>query len=139
MPFGPAERLRLRQLLRQFRAAHNVASLPGGAGKALEAWILMSMAKSASHEGWAVRLHRGDGQPLPSGQAFAFRDQPGKIKQSDPVAVGFVALTSPKSQSGSFELHGGVQWRGRSGARHECDVSLLPANVGVALRATAGG
>lgn len=139
MPFGPVERRQLRQLLRQFRAAHGVASTPSGTGKALEAWVLMRMADCAHRRGWIVQLQGGDGLPLPAGALFAFRSQPGKIKQADVHAVGCVALSPPDPNGDQFELHGGVQWRGRSGARHECDVSMLPAVVGRAIRATSGG
>ena len=151
MPFGTQERRELRNLLRQFRAAHTWSVLPSGTGKALEAWVMMRMAGAASAHGWTVRLHGGDGNPLPSGADFLFRTQPGPIKKASIAAVGYVALTvptitptssptgAPASASDTFELHGGVQWRGRSGARHECDISLLPADVGIAIRGTAGG
>lgn len=139
MPFGSIERRELRQLLRQFRASHATASMPTGTGKALEAWVMMRMAGSAASDGWIVSLHGGDGLPLPPGTAFTFRTQPGKIKQANIHAVGFVAMSPPNPNGERYELHGGVQWRGRSGARHECDVLLLPSVVGNAIRATAGG
>ncbi len=139
MAFGPNQQAELRRLLARFRAAHATASVPTGAGKALEAWVTMRMGRAAQDKGWSVQLRRGDGLPLPPGATFAFRTQPGMIKAASPQAVGYLGLQPPDPAAEAFELHAGVQWRGRSGARHECDVSLLPATVGSAIRATATG
>ncbi len=140
MAFGPTERRELRRLLREFRASHAAVSVPGGEGKALEAWVLMRMAKSARQHGWAVSLRQGDGTALPARSAFKFRLQPGKIAASRASAVGYVSLVPPNPTQGTaLELHGGIQWRGRSFARHECDISMLPATIGDAIRKSGGG
>ncbi len=140
MAFGLIERRELRRLLREFRASHSATTVPSVEGKALEAWVLMRMAESANQHGWAVSLRQGDGTPLPAGSTFKFRLQPGKIAASNASAVGYVSLIPPNPTLGTaLELHGGVQWRGRSAARHECDISMLPASIGYSIRNGGGG
>lgn len=61
------------------------------------------------------------------------------IQSSSPTAPGYVLLEHINVVDRRLELHSSVQWVGRSGARHECDVSVLPALVGEALRLNGGG
>ncbi len=140
MTFGSAQRKELKQLLRQFRAAHSAVALPSGTGKALEAWVMMKMADAAAGAGWQARLHDGSGNPLASWAEFKFRTQGGKIACANPAAVGYVALEAPDGDPAKAqELHGGVRWKGRSAATHELDISMVPAVVGIALRGQSAG
>ena len=140
MALPPALVSELRATLASFRAAHSAVAVPGGAGKALEAWLLMKLADTARlTSNWRVTLRAGDGSQLASGADFRLPDQPSPIASSSPTAPCFVLLEHCVHDDRRLELHGGLQWMGRSGARHECDISLIPASIGEALRNSGGG
>lgn len=140
MPLPPALVRELRATLASFRAAHGAIAVPGGAGKALEAWLLMKLADAARHTmNWRVTLRAGDGSPLASGADFRLPDRQSPIASSSPSAPSFVLLEHRRYNNRQLELHGGLQWMGRSGARHECDISVIPASIGTALRNSVGG
>jgi len=112
----------------------------GGTGKALEAWLLMKLAEAATEmPDWSATLCQGDGSPLPSGAPFLLPDQRSRIPASNPAAPGFVLLEHYRDTNLRFELRGSLQWRGRSGALHECDISLIPAAIAEVIRASGGG
>ena len=128
----------LRTTLRAFRAAHSALAVPTSAGRALEAWVLIKFAHRASMmPGWNVSLRRGNDTPLPAGHAFAFPAGGTGIRASHLHAPMFILLEH--SRHGAYELHGSLTWKGRSGATHECDVSLLPRRVAHSLRTHGGG
>jgi hypothetical protein len=140
MPLDPFLETELRTMLAAFRAAHGPTAIPNAAGKALEAWLLIKLGDTARLSGvWNVMLCRGDGLPLPPGADFLTRSQPGAIAASAAGAPGFVRIAHKREPQLSVELHGGLQWLGRSQARHECDVSLLPRAIGDAIRGSGGG
>lgn len=129
----------LRNMLRAFRAAHGPTAVPNGNGKALEAWLLVKMAMEARHTGhWTVELRRGDGSPLPAGQPFDLPGGPSQLCPSNPSGPCFVHLQH-NLHGTRLEIHGGLQWMGRSDARHECDVSVIPAEIAERLRFNGGG
>lgn len=130
----------LRRMLGVFGAANGLAAIPGGSGKALEAWVLMRLALAARQTGqWRVSLRRGDGQPLSPGAVFALATFQAGIRPSSPSAPCYVLLEHWRAAHKRLELHGSLQWRGRSAATHEIDVSILPASIAEALRAHGGG
>lgn len=142
MPLTGAAESELRRILRNFRAAHSGTLLPTGEGKALEAWVLMKLANTVRTYRptvWSVSLQRGDGTALTRGEAFSFPSQRSRIQPSNPAGPGYVLLQHLRYPERRLELHGSVQWQGRSGARHEIDVSVLPAAIGEALRVNGGG
>lgn len=140
MALPPAVETDLRTILRNFRAASGPPSVPGGTGKALEAWLLMKLAEAATEmPDWSATLCQGDGSPLPSGAPFLLPDQRSRIPASNPAAPGFVLLEHYRDTNLRFELRGSLQWRGRSGALHECDISLIPAAIAEVIRASGGG
>jgi hypothetical protein len=140
MALPPALVSELRATLAAFRAAHGAVAVPGGAGKALEAWLLMKLADTARRTtNWLVTLRAGDGSQLASGADFRLPDQPSPIASSSSSAPCFVLLEHHQYDDRRLELHGGLQWMGRSGARHECDISVIPASIGEALRNSGGG
>lgn len=143
VPLPPAIASELRHMLRAFGAAHG-AAMPTGAGKALEAWVLVKLAETAAAmPSWTVSLRRGDGSPLPASMPFGLPDQRSRIQPSNPSAPCYVLLehrASPFAEVDMrLEVRGSVQWKGRSGALHECDVSVLPAEIGEAIRDNGGG
>lgn len=141
MALPPLIRTNLLHILRRLRAAHGILAVPTGAGKALEAWILMKLAETASLlPGWTVTLRRGDGTQLPAGTSFAFPAKGSGIKRNNVGAPGYVLLEYVGIEDQyRFELRGSLQWKGRSGALHECDISMLPAQIGEAIRNNGGG
>jgi hypothetical protein len=94
MPLSSTAETELRQMLRDFRAAHFGAVAPTGEGKALEAWVLMKLAYTVhqSMPTWRVTLRRGDGSLLPTGASFDLPSQRSRIQPSSPTAPGYVLL-----------------------------------------------
>lgn len=112
--------------------------LPSAPGKGLELWLMMVVAEAFNgRPGWSATLRDGSGAPLASTDAFESRAQPGRIANSNPQAPGFVRLDGPGAKA--FELHGSLQFVGRSHGRHEIDLSIIPAHIGAAIRAHGGG
>lgn len=139
MPLPANLKLELRQMLQSFAAAHGGTNVPKAAGKALEAWLILRLATHARSSGqWAVTLRRGDGSILPSGQPFKLPGHQAGILKANPAGPGFVLFEKLSDPSISLELHGGLQWVGRSDATHECDVSLVPSYITQPLRLTGG-
>lgn len=141
MPLSLTVETELRQMLREFRAAHSGAVAPTGEGKALEAWVLMKLAHTV-HQNmptWRVTLRRGDGSLLPSGASFDLPSQRSRIQPSSPTAPGYVLLEHMTYADRRLELRGSLQWKGRSDAKHEIDVSVVPAEIGEAIRNNGGG
>jgi len=141
MPLSVAAEAELRQMLRDFRAAHSGAVAPTGQGKALEAWVLMKLADTVrqSMPTWRVTLRRGDGSLLPTGASFDLPSQRSRIQPSSPTAPGYVLLEHTIHTDRRLELRGSVQWKGRGDAKHEIDVSVVPAAIGEAIRNNGGG
>jgi hypothetical protein len=140
VPLPTTLQTELRHILRAFRAAHGAAAVPGGAGKALEAWLLMKLAQTATLlPAWEVSLRQGDGTPLPRGATFRLPAQRSAIPASNAAASGYVLLERQLEPEHRLELHGSLQWRGRSNAKHECDISVVPALIGEAIRDNGGG
>ena len=142
MPLTSTAEAELRNMLRAFRAAHSGVIAPLGQGKALEVWVLMKLADTVRlrmNTSWRVSLRRGDGTALPVGASFNLPSQRSKIQASSSTAPGYVLIEHIADTDRRFELHSGVQWQGRSGAKHEIDVSVLPAAIGEAIRNNSGG
>ncbi|MBB2713090.1 hypothetical protein N2597_03230 [Rhizobium sophoriradicis] len=140
MALPSAQKRELRNLLRAFRAAHGPAAVPSGAGKAMEAWVLMRLARTASVlSQWNVSLRQGDGTPLTPGAPFALPAGPSQIPGNSPHGPSFVLLERVGDPSFNLELRGSVQWKGRSEAKHELDISVIPASISRTIRMNGGG
>ena len=142
----------LRNALRSFRAANGHSVVPTSAGRALEAWLVMRLARAARATGtWTVTLRLGDGKALRRGGTFALPTSQAGILPSDPAGPGFVQLERMTTAAEMvvlnlhtpsmivLELHGSLQWKGRSDATHELDVSLLNQSIATPLRNGTGG
>ena len=139
MALPSAVALDLRNALRGFRAANGPTVVPTTSGRAMEAWLMMSLARAAQTSGrWTVSLRRGDGTPLAAGNAFPFAAFQSGILPSNPSGPGFVQLDRTHGTPLALELHGSLQWKGRSNATHELDVSLMPQVLAQALRVAGG-
>ncbi|MFN3806620.1 hypothetical protein [Asticcacaulis sp.] len=129
----------LRNMLAQFRANNAFTSIPGGNGKALEAWVMFRLATAAAVSSrWHVTLRRGDETPLPPGAQFPFPSAQHEIEPSSPSAAGYIHLQD-LLEGYDLELHSSLRWGGRSNATHEIDISVIPAAIASTLRAAAGG
>ncbi len=130
----------LRAVLRRFSAQFGAAALPTAAGRALEAWLTMRLAHVAYRTGrWRVAFVGSDGRTLRPGAAYAFPAGQGGIPAKRSGGPSHVRLVSLDDRRVRLELHAGLQWLGRSGATHECDVSLLPSRIAEPLRRAGGG
>ena len=88
---------------------------------------------------WQVTLRCGDGSLLPPGVPFDLSSHHSKIQPRSPSAPGYILLEHTTHSDCGLELRGSVQWMGRSGAKHEIDVSVVPADIGEAIRNNGGG
>jgi hypothetical protein len=141
MPLPPHAVQDIRNALRAFRAAHRGAVVPNAAGKALEVWTLMKLAQAASvaRPNWIVSLRGGNGLNLPAGAMFDLPSKGGRIKAAPNARTGYIHLENPRDPGRSLELHGSLEWIGRSSATHEWDVSVLPSVIGHAIRNSPAG
>ena len=141
MALSSAAEQELRNMLRAFRAAHAGVVTPVGQGKALEAYVLLKLAQTVRRRlhSWTVSLRRGDGRLVGPGQPFNLPQTRTPIQPPHPQAPGYVLLSHRSAPHLHLELHCSLQWQGRSGAKHECDVSVVPAVIADALRVGGGG
>ncbi|HWE99128.1 MAG TPA: hypothetical protein VG248_04975 [Caulobacteraceae bacterium] len=143
MALDPTFAAELRASLASFGARSGAASVPNAPGKALELWLQLKLATVAqTMRHWTVTLRDGSGAPLSSG-SWILRANPQGLGPLAPSSPGWVhlAYTPPwvPPPGRDLEIHGGLQWLGRSGASHECDVSILPAIVADQIRSDGGG
>ncbi|CAN5495827.1 hypothetical protein BH10PSE12_BH10PSE12_07810 [soil metagenome] len=113
-----------------------------GAGRIFELFVMTSVARGLRDAGFTVWLQRSDGtQILPT-------DSDRRFIQRGGAPTGVPAASSgPGNGSvigfrggagGGWEIWNGIQFGGRSGARHEIDIAVVPASVGAALRVHGG-
>jgi hypothetical protein len=139
----PALALQLETALVALGMSRASTTLPSAPGKALELWLVMRIAAHfKAQPGWAATLCDGAGSPLAASMPFLMRAQPGPISARLASAPGFVQITraaTPGAPAMAFELHGSLQFTGRSSARHELDISVITDRVGQAIRTGGGG
>src|SRR5437868_504640 len=122
-------------MLGRFRAANAAAAVPTSAGKALEARLLMRLATAARRtRRWRVSLRQGNGSRLPPNASFQLPTYQSGVQASSLSSPGFILLRRRSTPLVKLELHCSLQWKGRSDATHECDVSVIPFDVAQALR-----
>ena len=130
----------LRALLEAFRVEHGIASVPEGAGKAMEAWLVMRLAtEAAALPQRTVTLRSSDGTQIDVGAPFRLPAQPRSIPAATRLGADHVLIQDRRNPPMAMELHGSLQWTGRSQARHEYDVSLVPLKIAQAIRENGGG
>lgn len=131
----------LGHILQSFHAAYAQVFMPTNDGKAFEALVMMRLAYNVQclMPTWSVRLSRGDGTPLAAGTPFNFPAGKSGIRPANPHGPGYVDFQHVRYGDRRVEMHGSLQWRGRSMTRHEIDISVVPASIATALRAQGGG
>lgn len=142
MPLSHQAAAELGQILGSFHAAYAQVFLPSNDGKAFEALVMMRLAhhvRGTMPTTWSVHLSRGDGTPLPAGAPFNFPAGKSGIRPANPNGPGYVDFQHVRYGDRHVEMHGSLQWRGRSDTRHEIDLSVLPASIATALRTNGGG
>ncbi len=138
MAITPRQIAQLRAALRRLNAAHG-ATLPTASGKAMEAWVMMRLSRYAqATQRWRVTLRLGDASPLPLGGVFIFPKNQDGIRAANVANPGHIRFENVTDATRRFELHNSLQWCGRSGATHECDLSVLPSSIADTLRRTPG-
>lgn len=114
-----------------------------GAGRAFELFVMSGIARELQVRGYDVWLQRSDGSPIrPHDSDRQFFQRGGAPTGVSGAAQG----TNNASVIGfrwahrqAWEIWNGIQFEGRSGARHEIDLAVVPETVGRALRARANG
>lgn len=123
-------------------AARSVATYPTEPGKAFELWLEFRLADYWSRHGATVELLDGAGNSLAPNAGFVTRGNPGHIARANAAKPGSIrvnfrpgVLDAMGNPVAEYELHGSVQFHGRSAALHECDISLIPADLARRIRA----
>lgn len=136
---------RIKRNLKNILNAAPVLKHAKGPGRIFELYVMMRVAKALKDAGWTV-------EPLASnGNQILTPALPGIPKKHLPfiqrggAPTGIVPTLSENGPSSikvsrggkSYEIFNGVQFRGRSGALHELDISIIPHALASALRAGA--
>lgn len=115
-----------------------------GAGRAYELYIMTALADRLRTTGANVWVQRSDGSRIAPGDSDRQFVQRGGAPSGVPGSaqgrngMSTIAFRLPAS-SRTWEIWNGVQFSGRSGGKHEFDISIVPAHTGVALRALPTG
>jgi hypothetical protein len=114
-----------------------------GAGRIFELFVMTGIAAELQGRGHDVWLQRSDEtRMVPGDPTLNFIQRggapagvaPASAGPRNPSCIGF-----QKSGSGHvWEIWNGVQFKGRSGAAHEFDISIVPQQIGRALRGAGG-
>jgi hypothetical protein len=115
-----------------------------GAGRAYELYIMTGIAEGLACAGWQVRVQRSDETfiaPTDVDRRFIQRGGgPTGVagKAQGPENGSSFVFWRPGSER-LWEIWNGIQFIGRSAAMHEIDISIVPREVGIALRAMPSG
>lgn len=113
-----------------------------GRGRLFELFVQTGIATRLQNHGLDVWLQRSDGSRIHPTDADRRFIQRGGAPSGVPSAAhgaGNASVIAFRAGTGSrWEIWNGVQFQGRSGATHEIDVALVPAEVGDDLRAGGG-
>jgi hypothetical protein len=114
-----------------------------GAGRIFELFVMTGIGQRLQSKGFIVWLQRSDGTPILSA------DSDRRFIQRGGAPTGVAAAAQGPNNASvigfrwgrrpAWEIWNGIQFRGRSGATHEIDIAVVPAEVGDTLRATGGG
>ena len=116
----------------------------GGAGRIYELFLMTAIADSLQAAGANVWIKRSDGTKIRSGDAnrqFVQRGGspsglPGRAQGANGMSAIAFQLHNSRRE---WEIWNGVQFSGRSGGKHEFDISIVPAHTASALRGRISG
>ena len=115
-----------------------------GAGRLYELFLMTSIADNLRSAGATVWVRRSDGTKIGPGDAnrqFVQRGGlPSGLPGSGQGANGMSAFAFQlKNSQREWEIWNGVQFCGRSGAKHEFDIAIVPVHTASTLRAQRTG
>jgi hypothetical protein len=123
---------------------NNVTALDhaSGAGRVFELYVMTSLARGLQNAGFSVWLQRSDGTPiLPTDTDRRFIQRGGSptgVAAASDGPNNASVIGFPRSPRQHWEIWNGIQFAGRSSAKHEIDISIVPGSVGSAIRARGG-
>jgi hypothetical protein len=136
---------RIKRNLKNILQAAPVLKNANGAGRIFELYVMMRVAKELRHSGWTVEPLASNGKHLlpPSTGMPKIKSQP--FIQRGGAPTGIVPTSGNNGPSTikisrkgrSYEILNGVLFQGRSSALHELDISVVPHQLAVQLRARA--
>jgi hypothetical protein len=114
-----------------------------GAGRAFELFVMTGIALELQVRGFEVWLQRSDGSRISradSDRSFIQRGgAPTGVAGASQGTSNASVIGFRWQQRSKWEIWNGIQFEGRSGARHEIDLAIVPESVGRALRAKPAG
>lgn len=118
--------------------------ITNGAGKAFELLVMTGIGEELRKRGCHVSVQRSDGlQILPSHSDRRFCQVGGRPRgvpgaNEGPLNTSSIVFVVPTSGK-EWEILNGVQFVGRSRAKHELDLAIVPRAVSATLRARHNG
>jgi hypothetical protein len=113
-----------------------------GRGRLFELFVLTGIARRLQNHGFDVWLQRSNGSriyPTDTDRRFIQRGGAPSGVPSAAHGAGNASVIAFRTGTGSrWEIWNGIQFQGRSGATHEIDIALVPAEVGDDLRVGGG-
>lgn len=120
----------------------SVLKSANGAGRIYELYLMTGIAVELQRRGWAVSLQRSDGSIIgPRDTDRQFIQRAGSptgvsIASKGRGNASSILIAHPRTNR-EWEIWNGIQFIGRSGAKHEVDIAIVPREVGTTLRASA--
>jgi len=114
-----------------------------GAGRIFELFVMTGVGRRLQSKGFTVWIQRSDGTRIlatdPNRRFIQRGGTPTGISAAsqgpnNASVIGFRWQGRP-----AWEIWNGIQFGGRSGATHEIDIAVVPAEVGRSLRTNGGG
>lgn len=127
---------RIKTDLSNLIAGAPVLAHANGAGRIFELYLVMRLARKLKAANWIVDPLDHQGNKIVGGASYVQRGgAPTGILPSI-VSMGPSSIRIQRDKSSqAYEIFNGIQFMGRSKALHEIDISLVPVDIAVALRA----
>lgn len=126
---------RIKRALRALLGSAPTLQEATGAGRVFELYVMFRLAVALKARGWLVTPLDSNGSPLIPGQPFIQRG--GLPSGVSPAIAGPASGASSlkiEKNGQEWELWNGVQFKGRSGAKHELDIAVVSHALANALR-----
>ena len=129
----------LRAIIRNVVTLRNAA----GAGRAFELYVMTGIGRALQARGYNVWVQRSDGsrvRPTDTDRRFIQRGgAPTGIAARVQGADNASSIVFRRGHRSAWELHNGIQFKGRSAAFHEIDLAIVPESVARTLRNSSNG